>query len=173
MATKKPRPLGDGVFKWSPVAVVKKYDNSGKLYETVRAEGNGLTDAGVARLTALLIGDPVVALDSSHVRIGVGDSTSAFSPSDTNLGSSQFYQVMSPGFPDIDGSVVTWKCEFADAEANFSWECWGLDVDASGGVSAGATPIELFNRRVFNFGIKTGGTWSLAVTINITQPTSS
>lgn len=168
--SRQPTKKVERLFKWNPVAVVEKYDQDGNLYETVRTEGNGLTNAGIARLADLIIGGGAAALDDAHVRLGVGDSNTAFNPTDTGLGGSQFYQTMTATYPSISGSQITWRAEFTDTQANFTWECWGLDVDEGGSPSAGATPDELFNRKVFNFGTKSGGTWSLTVTINIAQP---
>lgn len=157
-------------IKWRPVATVEKYDSNHNLFETVRCEGNELTNAGVARLTELVIGETgTEALDASHCRLGVGDSDAAFDPTDNSLGANEFYEVMVSGYPNIESNQILWRVEYGDTDANFTWASWGLDVDDAGSVTAGATPVELFNRRVFNFGTKSGGTWALTVTVEFAQ----
>lgn len=164
----KPASGGNRIAIWRPVATVRKYDKDGNLYETISSEGNLLTDNGISRISDLLVGNSSSPLDLDHARLGVGDSSTPSSPSDSSLGTNEYYGVLDDE-PTIEGSTINWRTEFGDSDANFEWACWGIDVDDNGSVSASDTPAELFNRKVFNFGTKSGGTWSLSVTISIAQ----
>lgn len=166
---KNKRPEG---LPWFPVATVRKYDREGNFIEEVTSKGNLLTASGRARLADLLIGSASGSLETDHIRLGVGDLADAADASDTNLSEfgDEYYQLMDAGYPESDSGVLTFASTYEDAEANFSWQCWGLDVDDAGSVIADDTPVDLFNRKVFNFGEKDGGTWLLTVTVSSFNP---
>jgi hypothetical protein len=159
---------------WYPIATVRKYDSEGNFIEEITAKGNLLTFAGRSRLGGLLIGEAVNPLDSGFTRLGVGDNSDAADPADTNLTevTNEYYKALDLDFPANTDGVVSFVATFEDDEANFSWQCWGLDVDDAGSVEDGDTPVELFNRKVFNFGEKDGGTWQLTVTVSSFDPTA-
>lgn len=163
-----PTLLRQGIL-WRPVATVRKYDTSGRLYETVSCEGNELTTVGLNRVADVLIGSSQ-ALTNTATRLGVGDDDTAFDPSDSGLGTNERYAVMEATYPSVDTDEITFQAVFEDAEANFAWECWGIDVDDSPPAADGDTALSLFNRKVFNFGIKSGGTWTLTVVVGLTSP---
>lgn len=152
--------------KYTIKAVVEKRERKdGPVYQRQECYDNLRVQTGRDRAAGLLIGDGTVGLNSNAVRLGVGNSGTAASVSDTNLGSNEYYQVMDTSFPSVTDNVATFRAEYGDTEANFAWECWGLDVDASETASAGSTVNELYNRKVFDFGTKDGGVWTLTVTI--------
>lgn len=171
MAGNKRKPEG---IPWNPVATVRKFDRDGKLIEEITSEGNLLTASGRSRLADLIVGEATGDLAEGFVRLGVGDNQDSADPANTNLseGSNEYYQIMDEDFPDSTDGVVTFVATFDDDDANFSWQCWGIDVDDAGSVVAGSTPVDLFNRKVFNFGEKDGGTWQLTVTISAFTPSS-
>lgn len=159
-----------GNLLWRPVATVRKYDNTGRLYDTISCVGNEITAAGLERVADLLVGGGTyAALTATTVRLGVGDDANAFDPGDTDLstGSNQRYATMEAGYPSVDGDEITFQSIFEDSEANFAWNCWGLDVDDTPTASDGNTALSLFNRKVFSFGIKSGGTWTLTVVVGM------
>ncbi len=176
-------------IKWTPEARVAKYDaasvdevarrlevhrpTGGQLaywsdpYEVLTLPGNALTTAGLNRATALLIGGSSGTLDSTRVRLGVGDNATAFNASDAALstGSNQYFRVMEATYPQQSNGVMTFQSSFATGEANFAWACWGLDVGTAT-VTSSATPAAvLFNRKVGSLGTKASGTWVLTVTV--------
>jgi hypothetical protein len=175
----------DGI-KWMPRAVVSKYDDdqvnyvSRKLaearpngdqlaqhckpYETVEVEGNLLTTAGLTRITGLIIGTLTTTLDSTRVRLGVGDTTTAAAVGDTSLGTNQYYRVMDATYPQASAGVLTFQSSFGTSDGNFAWQCWGLDVGTAT-VTSSATVATLVNRKVSSLGTKSSGTWVLNVTI--------
>lgn len=154
---------------WHPVATVRKYDEKGRLYETISCEGNELTTAGLNRVANVLVDGGNQALTETACRLGVGNDDTPFDPSDTDLGTSERYATMESGYPTVNGDEITFQSVFEDSEANFAWECWGIDVDTTPPASDGDTAISLFNRKVFSFGIKSGGTWTLTVVVGLSS----
>lgn len=99
------------------------------------------------------------AFDHANAYIGVGNGTEAFAVGQTDLtGSSTFRKAMDVGYPIVDGNTVTYRATFAQAEANFDWNEWGVFNAASGGV--------MLNRSVESNGTKQNNqTWVLEVSL--------
>lgn len=157
-------------INWGVHARVEKREyKGGPVVETVESEGNLVTTAGLDRIGDLILGEAVVALHDTSVRLGVGDDSTAASVSDTDLtdGGDQYFRVMEASYPQQDDGVMTFRSEFGAGDANFVWECWGLDVDDSETATSNATALSLLNRKVFSFGEKDGGVWTLTVTITL------
>lgn len=177
--------VGQGIH-WTPRATVSKYDedqtnyarqrfgvenpNGDELawvtdpYETIEVEGNLLTTAGLTRITALIIGTLSTTLDSTRVRLGVGDSATAAAVGDTDLGTNKYYRVMDATYPQASAGVLTFQGSFGSSDGNFAWQCWGLDVGTAT-VTSSATVATLVNRKVSSLGTKASGTWVLTVTV--------
>ena len=117
-----------------------------------------LTTAGINVIAQSIIGQSTV-FNSANARIGVGDGTTAFNASQTDLqGTDKLRKAMDAGFPTIDGPVVTFKSTFLPAEANFAWNEWGIFNAGSGGT--------MLNRLVESNGTKQSNqTWVLEVKI--------
>lgn len=178
-------------IKWYPIATVDKFDRDQvayvrrktgllepehaallsytKPYESVTVEGNLLTTAGLNRLTSLVIGAGGQALSATAVRLGVGDDTTAAAVGDTDLstGTNQYYRVMDATYPQQSNGVMTFKASFQDADANFAWQCWGVDVGTPTVTSGGTVNALLFNRKVASLGTKASGVWVLTATITL------
>lgn len=120
-----------------------------------------LTTAGINYLAqaAIGLGTP---FDAANARIGVGNGTDAFSAGQTDLqGSNTFRKGMDTNYPAIDSSKVTFKATFAQSEANFPWNEWGIFNAATGGV--------MLNRVIESNGTKQSNqTWILEVDITFT-----
>ena len=136
-------------------------------YEVLDVEGNLITTAGLNRLTNLLIGAGAQALTSTAVRLGVGDDSTAAAVGDTDLstGANQYYRVMDSTYPQQADGVVTFKATFGTGDANFAWNCWGIDVVTDTVTSSGNVAALLFNRKVASLGTKSSGTWTLTNTV--------
>lgn len=176
-------------LKWSPVARVEKYDEdavrwvqnnlgvqrvSGNQlallaspYEVLTVAGNALTTAGLDRIGNLIIGATANGMDSTRVRLGVGDDTTAFAAGDSDLstGSNQYYRVMDATYPQQSNGVLTFRSSFATGEANFAWQNWGLDIGTATVTSGATANAVLVNRKVASLGTKASGTWVLTVTV--------
>lgn len=117
-----------------------------------------LTTAGINYLAQAAIGQGT-AFNNVNARIGVGNGSTAFAVSQTDLqGTSKLRKGMDSGYPIINAPVVTFKSTFAKSEANFAWNEWGVFNAASGGV--------MLNRVVEGNGTKQSNqTWVMEVAI--------
>ena len=138
--------------KWS----IKKYweDDQQTPFEVVEWEGNlGLT-VGIAEAWDLICttGTPV-AYSNAKARLGVGDSATAASSTQTGLQAptNKLYKGMLAGYPTTTDKSAVFKSSFAAAEANFAWK--EMVVDNSLTV-AGVKPLV---RKVSAQGTKTSG----------------
>ena len=117
-----------------------------------------LTTAGINYLAnaAMGLGTP---FNNANARIGVGNGSTAFAVGQTDLqGSSKLRKVMDSGYPMLNVPTITFKSTFAQSEANFSWNEWGIFNAATGGV--------MLNRVVESNGTKQSNqTWVLEVEI--------
>lgn len=136
-------------------------------YEVIEVEGNLLTTVGLNRLTNLLIGAGAQALTATAIRLGVGDDTTAAAVTDSDLSTTtnQYYRVMDATYPLQANDVVTVKSTYSTGDANFAWNCWGIDVGTPTVASSGTVSALLFNRKVASLGTKVSGTWTLTTTI--------
>lgn len=175
-------------IRWRPASLVQKFDRDQvawvrgktgllepdcdtllryvKPYEELYNEGNLLTTAGLDRITKRITGVTATALDATNSRLGVGDSSTAAAVGDTSLTgtTNSYFRLPDATYPTQSNGVLTWKASFADTEANFAWNCWGVD----GGIANGqAATAPLVNRKVQSMGTKSSGTWALTVTITL------
>ena len=120
-----------------------------------------ITTAGINFLSQAAIGQGTV-FNASNARLGVGNGTTAFAISQTDLqGSSKFRKGMDAGYPNITAPTVIFKSTFSQSEANFDWREWGIFNAATGGV--------MLNRVVESNGTKQNNqTWVLEVAITFT-----
>lgn len=120
-----------------------------------------LTSSYITFLAQATLGEPVTPFNSTNARIGVGDGTTAFSNSQTDLqGTNKYRKGMDSGYPQRSGSTMTFQATFGGTEANFAWNEWGVFNAASGGV--------MLNRKVESLGTKaSGSTWIFQVQITL------
>ena len=121
-----------------------------------------LTNAGRDFIAQTLINDgSPVFFNNTNSHIGVGDSTTAFTASQTDLqaSSNKARKGMEATFPTRTNNQLVFKSSFGTTDANFSWQEWGVFNASSGGV--------MLNRKVENLGSKNGGNWLLTVTLTI------
>lgn len=122
----------------------------------------GMTNAAAEFLATDMIGGTVVDFSNANARIGVGDGTLAFDKTQTDLqGTNKLRKAMDTGFPTRSGAQMTFQATFGTADANWTWQEWGIFNAATGGV--------MFNREVENLGTKTSTvTWVFQVKITLT-----
>ncbi len=147
----------------------------------VHAERNLLTRLGLRRLGALWIGETATAsqaLNATHCRLGVGNSSTAAATTDTDLsaaaGSSnrQFKLVDSVAQgTGANSGVTTIIATFGTGVANFAWAEWCIDGGTADGTtvtSETASTPGMQNRKVTSLGTKTSaGVWVFTVTVTI------
>ncbi len=139
-----------------------EFHASFKPYEVVEGEGNCLLNGGIDEMWDLITGavsgnDHIY--DNSYATIGVGDDDTAADPTDTDLiGSNKKYNAMEATYPTSTTQKATFKSSFADGEANYAWNEWVVKQSTSG---------ICLNRKVESLGTKSGGTWTLEVSITL------
>jgi len=98
--------------------------------------------------------------DANYAEIGVGDSTTAEDPTQTDLlGTNTFYKGMDSGYPVVNGQTVTFRATFGPNDANFTWNEFTTRHSV--------TLINL-NRKVEAKGTKSvGETWIVELSITL------
>ena len=94
------------------------------------------TTAGFAAIAGLLISDGTTPFNSSNAYLGVGDDSTAFDPSQTDLNpvvSGNKIRVLVSTAPVRTGAAITFTCNFTTAQANWVWNENGIFNAASGG----------------------------------------
>lgn len=137
--------------------VEKFHDGELEPYEVIEGEENILVNSGIDLLLDLLIG--AGGTDFSAAYLGVGSSSTAASAGQTDLQGVDVTKIaMDATYPSRSGETLTFKSTFGSGDANHSWQEWGVFNGPSG---------TMLNRKVQNFGLKSGGTWVLTATITI------
>lgn len=125
---------------------------------------NTLVNGGTNIMLTLLTGTGT-AFTNAVAALGVGDSSSAFGATQTNLQGTtvttdRIRKAMNATFPSVAAAVATFQATFATTDANFVWNEWAIFnnvTDASG---------TMLNRSVANLGTKTSASaWQLTVTL--------
>lgn len=139
-----------------------------KPLEVVEFDGNLLVNAGAARLMDLLIGAGGTAYANGTCRIGVGDTATAATAADTDLGAAsggthRQFVVTDSTFPSRSGQTITFKSTFTTGLANFAWAEWGIDNGTTNGTTVVAT---FLNHKITSLGTKTSSaSWAFSVTL--------
>jgi hypothetical protein len=136
-------------------------DNS---FNTSEVEGNLLLNEGITELLTLLTGGTATAFSNANAYIGVGDSNTAASASQTGLQAStnKAYVGMEANYPSVSNQTVTARSVFGSGVGNFSWQ----EMTFANGNSDSSKNL---NRKVSDQGTKVSGqiwTIDLAITIS-------
>ena len=131
-----------------------------KPYEVIEGQGNCLLNTGIDEMWDLITGVSSNYYNNANAQIGVGDSSAAADPSQTDLqaATNKTYKGMETGYPTSTSQKATFKSSFGDSEANYIWNEW---------VVKQSTSAKCLNRKVENLGTKTSGTWTLEVSITL------
>jgi hypothetical protein len=129
-------------------------------YEVIDGEGNCLLNTGIDEMWDLIVGDSANHFNNAGTQIGVGDSNTAVSPSQTDLqaATNKTYKGMESGYPTSTTQKVTFKSSFGSGDANYAWNEW---------VVKQSTSAKCLNRKAESLGTKSGGTWTLEVNITL------
>lgn len=135
----------------------------------VRVEdGNLLTIAGITAIWNALTSGTAGGFTNATAAIGVGDSTTAATPAQTNLqaATNAYRQGMDATFPTVATDTVTFKITVGTANANFAWQEWGIfSAVGTGSPPTGGT---MLNRKVSALGTKTSAaSWAFTCTITL------
>lgn len=122
-----------------------------------------LTNAGRDVIAAMLIGESTTDFTNANAHIGVGDSTTAFGVTQTDLqaATNKLRKAMDATYPTRSGNVLTFRSTFTTAEANFAWQEWAVFNAATAGT--------MLNRKVEALGTKASTqSWQITVTDTVT-----
>jgi hypothetical protein len=131
-----------------------------KAYEVIEGEGNCLLNTGIDEMWDLIVGDSANHFNNGAAQIGVGDSNTAAASSQTDLqaATNKTYKGMESGYPASTTQKATFKASFGAGDANYTWNEW---------VVKQSTSAKCLNRKVESLGTKSGGTWTLEVTVTL------
>lgn len=119
------------------------------------------TNAGRDFVAAAIIGEVTTDFTNANSYIGVGDGTTAFAVSQTDLqGSNKLRKGMNSTYPSRSANVLTFQATFLESEANFAWQEWAVFNASSGGA--------MLNRLVQSLGTKPNTEqWRLTATLTL------
>ena len=112
-------------------------------------------------LAAATTSGTATAYNNANSYIGVGDGTTAFAATQTDLvGTSKLRKGMDATYPTTSGNTLTFRATFGTSEANFAWNEWGIFNAASAGT--------MMTRKVESLGTKTASqSWQITTTITV------
>ena len=127
-------------------------------WETVVGDYNAMVDVGINFALGLIIGTGT-AYSNANAYLGVGDSSTAWSTTHTDLqaATNKLRTGMKATFPTTGTKLVTFSSDFTTGQANWVWNEWCIANAVSGATS-------LLSRKVENLGTKASGTWTLTTT---------
>jgi hypothetical protein len=119
-----------------------------------------LTNAFRDFVATIVTGGGGTAFNNANAYIGVGNGTTAFAATQTDLvGASKFRKAMDATYPQVASGAITFRSTFGTADANFAWEEWGVFNASTAGT--------MMNRVVQANGTK-ANTETKQVTVTIT-----
>lgn len=126
-------------------------------YDRSQIHGNLLLNEGITALLNLLTGGAETAFSNANAYLGVGDSSTAASASQTGLqaSSNKLYKAMQATYPTISGQTVTFRAQFGSSEGNYAWNEFTV-------ASGNSDSADNLNRVVSAQGTKSSGqTWTV------------
>lgn len=137
---------------------------AGEVLEELKIDGNMLLNEGINELWTLVAGGGGTAFSNANAYLGVGDSSTAESASQTGLqaATNKLYKAMDVSYPTYGTSQkITFRATFGGTDANFAWNEFTV---ANGSSDTGKN----LNRKVSAQGTKTSGqTWQLTLEITL------
>lgn len=122
-----------------------------------------ITDAGRNFMVQSTIAAASTPFSNANSYIGVGDSTTAFAASQTDLqaATNKLRKAMDATYPSGGSNVITFRSTFGTSDANFAWQEWGVFNASSAGT--------MLSRKVESLGTKTSAqTWQFTATLTVT-----
>jgi hypothetical protein len=129
-------------------------------YDVIAGKGNCLLNSGIDEMWDLIVGDSSNHYSNATAQVGVGDSNTAAAATQTDLqaATNKTYKGMESGYPTSTTQKATFKASFGASEANYTWNEWVVKQSAS---------AKCLNRKVDAMGTKSGGTWTLEVSVTL------
>ncbi len=121
-----------------------------------------LTNGGRDYFANAIVGAANTAFNNANSYIGVGDSTTAFAATQTDLvaTTNRLRKAQDATYPTQASNVLTFRSTFGTADANFAWQEWGVFNATTGGT--------MLNRKVESLGTKPNTqTWQFSVTLTL------
>jgi hypothetical protein len=127
-------------------------------------EKNLALNEGLGEIIDLIcgLGSPT-KWDNSHAYIGVGDSDTAVSATQTGLqaATNKTFKPMDTGYPQRTGQTAEWRATFGSNDANYAWKEYTV-------VNASTDDGKNLNRKVQDKGTKElGETWTLDIQLTL------
>lgn len=123
-----------------------------------------LTNAGRDHIATALVDEAsVTEFNNANAYLGVGDSSTAFAASQTDLqaGANKHREAMDATYPQRAANVLTFRATFETGDANFAWNEWATFNAAAAGT--------MLQRKVESLGTKTSAqSWELTATLTVT-----
>ncbi|KKL50203.1 hypothetical protein LCGC14_2307820, partial [marine sediment metagenome] len=137
------------------------HDRGRRPDEVLERVGNLLLNEGIAELWDIIAAAGGTTLyDNTNADLGVGNSTTAAAATQTDLqGASKAFKGMEATYPLRSSETLDFKAQYTSGEANFAWE----EVSARNG----NTRNKNLNRLVTALGTKSGGTWTLTLSVTL------
>jgi hypothetical protein len=130
---------------------------------TEEIDHNVAINEGLQGIIKIICGltSPPTAWDSSNARLGVGDSSTAASATQTGLQAStnKTFKAMDSTYPQRTNQTAEWRATFGSNDANYAWEEYTV-------VNAADDSGVNLNRVCSSKGTKASGeTWTLSLQI--------
>lgn len=120
----------------------------------------GLTTAYRNLLNQATIGAAYTSYANANAYIGIGDSSTAFANSQTDLqaATNKLRKAMDATYPTAVTDTLTFKSTFGSSDANYVWNEWAIFNASSSGT--------MLSRKVESMGTKvSGSTWVITATV--------
>jgi hypothetical protein len=121
-----------------------------------------LVTSGRDFIAQAIMNDSATFFSNANAYLAVGDSTTAFNVSQTDLqaATNKLRKGMESGYPQRTDNVLTFRSVFGTADANYSWLEWALFNASSAGT--------MLTRKVEDLGTKTSvASWVLTASLTV------
>jgi hypothetical protein len=122
-----------------------------------------LANAGAVEIAKASIGEGgFIPLNGSNAHLAVGDSSTAFAASQTDLqaASNKTRKAMESGYPTRSSNQIVLRALYGTGDANYAWNEHGVFNASSSGI--------MWSRKVESLGTKANTqSWQLTVTITV------
>lgn len=126
---------------------------------------NIILDVGANEILKLIADTGGTPYSAANTYIYVGTDTTAENPNQNGViasGINRAFAAMDTGYPIVQNRQIIYRASFGDTTANFAWH----EAAIVNGIGANSVAM---NRKVATLGTKVTGTWSLEITVSLTN----